>query len=147
MGQFQRGIGELRQGTRIEWDRNKRKFTNGAIGKTNTTGLNASATGMSKTIVELFGSLNTQESGTIAAMVGKMGGNFDTNAEDLADFSGAGLYDSIEEAAQHMVKVRKTIEPNPAKTEAYQYYVDKYIATYPLLKELMHDMLNHETGE
>jgi ribulokinase len=61
--------------------------------------------------------------------------------------TGAGLYDSIEEAAEHMVKIRKTIEPDPSKTAAYQYYVDKYIATYPLLKDLMHDMLSHEMVE
>jgi FGGY-family pentulose kinase len=59
---------------------------------------------------------------------------------------GAGVYGSIEEAASRMVRIRSRIEPDLEKTEAYRYYVDKYIATYPALKELMHDMLAHETG-
>jgi FGGY-family pentulose kinase len=58
---------------------------------------------------------------------------------------GAGAYKSIEDAASHMVKIRNRIEPDLEKTEAYRYYVDKYIATYPALKGLMHDMLTHET--
>jgi len=62
----------------------------------------------------------------------------------LASF-GAGVYGSIEEAADRMVKIREKIEPDPANTERYRYYVDKYIATYPPLKDLMHDMVRHET--
>jgi len=59
---------------------------------------------------------------------------------------GSGVYESIEEAASCMVKIRDTIEPDLENTEAYRYYVDKYIDTYPALKELMHDMLRHETA-
>ncbi|MFW6137814.1 MAG: FGGY-family carbohydrate kinase [Spirochaetota bacterium] len=59
---------------------------------------------------------------------------------------GAGYYRSITEAASKMVKVRKKITPNPENTRAYTYYVDKYIQTYPRMKDLMHDMLKHETG-
>jgi len=58
---------------------------------------------------------------------------------------GAGVYNSIEEAAERMVKIKRKIEPYPGNTEAYRYYVDKYIETYPRLKDLMHDMLKHET--
>jgi ribulose kinase len=58
---------------------------------------------------------------------------------------GAGLFDSIEDAADAMVRVRKKVEPDLEKTERYRYYVDKYIDTYPALKNLMHDMLNHES--
>jgi len=43
------------------------------------------------------------------------------------------------------VKIREKIEPDPANTERYRYYVDKYIATYPPLKDLMHEMVRHET--
>jgi ribulose kinase len=59
---------------------------------------------------------------------------------------GAGVYGSIEEAALEMVKIKKRIEPDLKKREIYKYYADKYIETYPRLKDLMHDMLEHETG-
>jgi FGGY-family pentulose kinase len=59
---------------------------------------------------------------------------------------GAGICKSIEEAASHMVKIRDRIEPNLENTEAYRFYADKYIETYPALKDLMHDMLRHETA-
>jgi FGGY-family pentulose kinase len=58
---------------------------------------------------------------------------------------GAGVYNSIEEAALKMVKIKKRIEPDLEKKEMYKYYADKYIATYPLLKDLMHELLEHET--
>ncbi len=58
---------------------------------------------------------------------------------------GAGVYSSIEEAASVMVRIKKSIEPNKENTEQYSYYVDKYIETYPRLKDLMHDMVRHET--
>lgn len=59
---------------------------------------------------------------------------------------GAGIYTSIEEAAGAMVRIKKKVEPDLEKTEAYRYYVDRYIDTYPALKGLMHDMLEHESG-
>ncbi len=45
-----------------------------------------------------------------------------------------------------MVRIKKKVEPDLEKTEAYRYYVDRYIDTYPALKGLMHDMLEHESG-
>jgi sugar (pentulose or hexulose) kinase len=59
---------------------------------------------------------------------------------------GAGVYRDIEEAAANMVRIRLKIEPDMERHEAYRYYVDKYIETYPRLRDLMHDMLRHETG-
>jgi sugar (pentulose or hexulose) kinase len=59
---------------------------------------------------------------------------------------GAGVYTSIEEAANNMVRIQKKIEPDFKKTERYKYYINMYIETYPHLKDLMHDMLKHETG-
>ena len=71
------------------------------------------------------------------------------NAPLLGDailaFFGAGIYASIEEAAAAMVRIRRKVEPNLAKTKSYRYYVDRYIDTYPALKNLMHDMLKHES--
>jgi FGGY-family pentulose kinase len=59
---------------------------------------------------------------------------------------GAGVYDSVEEAASNMVHIRSRIEPDLERTEEYRYYVDKYIETYAPLRDMMHDMLRHETG-
>jgi FGGY-family pentulose kinase len=59
---------------------------------------------------------------------------------------GAGVYESIEAAADSMVKIKEKIEPDLENTEQYRYFVDRYIDTYPPLKELMRDMLEHESG-
>ena len=56
---------------------------------------------------------------------------------------GSRYYSSIEEAASKMVRVKKVIEPNLENTFKYKYFVDKYIDTYPLLKDLMHNMVEH----
>jgi len=48
---------------------------------------------------------------------------------------GAGIYDSIEEAASQMVRVKKVIEPDMSKHEEYQFYVDQYVKTYESLKD------------
>jgi len=58
---------------------------------------------------------------------------------------GAEVFATIEEAVDRMVTIKKKVEPDTEKTELYRYYVDKYIATYPSLRDLMHDMLKHET--
>lgn len=48
---------------------------------------------------------------------------------------GAGIYDSIEEAADQMVRIKKIVEPDLARHEEYQFYVDQYIKTYERLKD------------
>jgi ribulokinase len=58
---------------------------------------------------------------------------------------GAEVFATIGEAVDRMVKIKKKVEPDSEKTEQYRYYVDKYIDTYPRLKDLMRDMLKHET--
>ncbi|PIE34785.1 xylulose kinase [candidate division KSB3 bacterium] len=49
--------------------------------------------------------------------------------------AGAGLYSSIEDAARHMVQVKKIIEPDMDAHKKYQFYVDQYIKTYEALKD------------
>lgn len=56
---------------------------------------------------------------------------------------GAGVYPGIAEAARHMVHTSHVIEPDPQRHAEYQFYVEKYIATYPLMRELMHDVAQH----
>jgi hypothetical protein len=43
-----------------------------------------------------------------------------------------------------MVHTEKTIYPNHEVHEAYSFYVDRYIETYPRMRELMHEMTRHE---
>ncbi|MFL5701900.1 MAG: ribulokinase [Ktedonobacteraceae bacterium] len=56
---------------------------------------------------------------------------------------GAGTYPNIQEAASQMVHTSHHIEPNQQRHEEYQFYVDKYIATYPQLRDLMQDVAKH----
>jgi sugar (pentulose or hexulose) kinase len=56
---------------------------------------------------------------------------------------GAGIYPDVPTAAGKMVQVTRRIEPNPAVHEAYRFYVEQYIATYPAVQELTHAMTRH----
>ncbi|GAC1311204.1 MAG: hypothetical protein NVSMB27_47950 [Ktedonobacteraceae bacterium] len=42
-----------------------------------------------------------------------------------------------------MVHTSHRIEPDRQRHEEYQFYVDKYIATYPQMRDLMHDVAQH----
>jgi len=52
----------------------------------------------------------------------------------------SGHYADLAEAARHMVQVGDVIEPQPEHRKIYDYYYAKYVATYPALRALMHDM-------
>ncbi len=56
---------------------------------------------------------------------------------------GAGIHPDIPSAARCMVYTADTIEPDQQRHEAYQFYMDRYIETYPRMKELMHKMGRH----
>jgi ribulose kinase len=56
---------------------------------------------------------------------------------------GAGVYPDIQTAAQNMVHTERTIEPNQEAHEAYQFYLDRYVETYPRMRELMHQTVRH----
>ncbi|MCS7259196.1 MAG: FGGY family carbohydrate kinase [Anaerolineae bacterium] len=56
---------------------------------------------------------------------------------------GCGAYPNLAAAAKAMVRVTERIIPNPATHEAYQFFVDKYINTYPQMRDLMHEMTRH----
>ncbi|MCL4298230.1 MAG: xylulose kinase [Anaerolineae bacterium] len=55
----------------------------------------------------------------------------------------AGLYPDVQTAADKMVQVLSRIEPNPEVHQAYQFYVEQYINTYPPLQELTHALTRH----
>ena len=56
---------------------------------------------------------------------------------------GSGQYQSIEDAARNMVHETERIEPRPDVHEAYQFYFEKYMETYPRLSDLSHDLVDH----
>ena len=57
--------------------------------------------------------------------------------------AGAGLYGSVQEAADAMVHERERIEPDMARHEQYRFYADQYCRQYPLVQELIHDTVDH----
>lgn len=59
----------------------------------------------------------------------------------------AGAFPTVEEAAQAMVQITDKIEPNAENHALYNYYFEKYVATYPRLKDLMHDMVKKVEGQ
>ena len=56
---------------------------------------------------------------------------------------GAGIYPDIQTAAKNMVHTADTIEPDQDRHEEYKFYVDRYMETYPQMKELMHKTERH----
>jgi FGGY-family pentulose kinase len=59
----------------------------------------------------------------------------------------AGLFPDIQSAAKQMVQARSRIEPDPATHEAYRFYVDQYINTYPQLQSLIHETVRYAAGQ
>jgi ribulose kinase len=60
---------------------------------------------------------------------------------------GAGIYPGVHEAARNMVQAEGGIEPNQDAHEEYKFYVDKYIETYPRMKDLMHEVSHHVASQ
>ncbi len=59
---------------------------------------------------------------------------------------GAGIYPDIQTAANNMVHVERQIEPDQSHHDEYRFNVDKYVQTYPKMKELMHETVRHVAG-
>ncbi len=59
---------------------------------------------------------------------------------------GAVVYPNVQEAARSMVHTSHRIEPNQQRHKDYQFYVEKYIDTYPQMRDLMHDVTQHVAG-
>jgi FGGY-family pentulose kinase len=56
---------------------------------------------------------------------------------------GAGVYPNVQEAARSMVHISHHIEPNQQRHKEYQFYMEKYVATYFQMRDLMHDVTQH----
>ncbi len=59
---------------------------------------------------------------------------------------GAGIYKDIPDAAAHMVHTERTIEPGEEAHKEYEFYVDRYIETYPAMRDIMHKTTQHVAG-
>ncbi len=55
----------------------------------------------------------------------------------------AGIFSNLPEAAEAMVNVVKTLEPNPKAHHEYAYNYQAYLDTYPAMKPLMNSMVRH----
>lgn len=55
----------------------------------------------------------------------------------------SGLYASVKEAAENMVTIMQSVEPDKTNHEAYRFYVDRYIDTYAQMSGLMQQMTDH----
>jgi FGGY-family pentulose kinase len=56
---------------------------------------------------------------------------------------GAGIYPDIQSAAAGMVHTDRVVEPDHARHEEYAFYLDKYIRSYPAMKDLVHETVRH----
>ena len=52
----------------------------------------------------------------------------------------AGLFSDPIQASEQMVQVTREIQPNPNNAEVYDRMFRRYVATYPQLRELMHEV-------
>ena len=68
-------------------------------------------------------------------------------ATALLAAAGAGLYGSVQEAADAMVHERERIEPDAEKHEQYEFYADQYCRQFPLVQDLIHDTVDHVAAE
>jgi len=57
---------------------------------------------------------------------------------------GAGFFPNLKAAAQAMARVARRIEPNPTHHAFYEEQYRLYIATYPALRDLMHEVAREE---
>jgi ribulose kinase len=52
----------------------------------------------------------------------------------------SGLYPTIRDGAQKMVRIQDRILPDRKNHDTYRFFVDRYIETYDRLSESMHKM-------
>ncbi len=58
--------------------------------------------------------------------------------------AGAGIYDSLQDAAAAMVHEERVIEPRQDVHEEYAWWVDRYAEQFPALRETQHAVVEHE---
>jgi ribulose kinase len=60
--------------------------------------------------------------------------------------AGAGLFPSVSDAAAAMVHETDTLDPDKAKNEEYQFYIDAYAETWPQMRDLTHRVVRHHAA-
>ena len=58
---------------------------------------------------------------------------------------GVGLFESLEEAAKKMVRINKTYTPNPEAHEQYKFYMERYMETWPQMRDIVHKTVEHNS--
>lgn len=61
--------------------------------------------------------------------------------------AGAGLYDSVQDAADHMVHERERVEPNMNRHEEYKFFADKYVEQYAVNQDHIHSVVDYVAGQ
>lgn len=56
---------------------------------------------------------------------------------------GAGIFKDFEEGAEKMVKIDKEYLPNKEAHQEYQFYMDRYMETWPQMREIVHRVVDH----
>ena len=59
----------------------------------------------------------------------------------------AGVYPDLPAAAGAMVHEVESLLPDPARHEAYRFYVDAYCAGYPAIRDQIHSVVDHESAQ
>ncbi len=59
----------------------------------------------------------------------------------------AGAYYTPQDAVSAMVRTTQTIEPDQERHQAYRFFADRYIETYPQMQDVMHKMTRHIAEE
>src|SRR5574338_69017 len=63
-------------------------------------------------------------------------------AAALASVAG-GVHPTVADAARRMGRVVRRIEPDTKAHEAYRFYVERYVASYEAMQQLMHEVVEH----
>ena len=56
---------------------------------------------------------------------------------------GVGIYPNFWEAADSMIRVDKEYIPNMEAHKEYQFYMDRYMETWPQMREIVHKTVDH----
>lgn len=56
---------------------------------------------------------------------------------------GVGIYPSFAEAADNMVRVDKVYHPNMEAHEEYKFYMERYMETWPQMRDIVHKTVDH----
>ena len=58
---------------------------------------------------------------------------------------GAGIFKDFEEAAEKMVRIDRKYVPNEEAHREYQFYMERYMETWPQMKTVVHKTVEHNS--